>query len=295
MMNPMNVFKSNKEKGSLTGLCALALLFLLVPGALSAGEVKFAALPPGSLPFRTGEVLTYDISWSNIVTAGTAVMQVKSEPLPNGKKALRFIAATRSAGLVEKFYKVRDTIESVFDPTIMQSLSITSNISHGKKKRRQTVVFDHGNRTAVSRLNDDPPETLAIPDPVQDAMSSLYYLRTKKNLTIGKVTNIPVHDSGKNWSVEIVTLGKEKITTPLGEFNTIKVKTFPKYEGVFMNKGEIFIWLTDDDRRIPVLMKSTISIGSIMTTLTGVKLDENTPAEKLAPLPDKEATPSGGI
>ena len=41
-----------------------------------------------------------------------------------------------------------------------------------------------------------------------------------------------------------------------------------------MNKGEIFIWLTDDSRKIPVLMKSTISIGSIMTTLTDMKLGE---------------------
>ncbi len=51
--------------------------------------------------------------------------------------------------------------------------------------------------------------------------------------------------SGKNWSVEVQTLGREKVTTPAGEFATIKVRTFPKYEGVFMNKGEIFIWLTD--------------------------------------------------
>jgi hypothetical protein len=41
-----------------------------------------------------------------------------------------------------------------------------------------------------------------------------------------------------------------------------------------MNKGEIFIWLTDDIRKIPVLMKSTISIGSIVTTLTDMKLGE---------------------
>ena len=56
--------------------------------------------------------------------------------------------------------------------------------------------------------------------------------------------------------------------TPAGKFATIKVRTFPKYEGVFMNKGEIFIWLTDDKRKIPVLMKSTIAIGSIVSTLT---------------------------
>ena len=56
--------------------------------------------------------------------------------------------------------------------------------------------------------------------------------------------------------------------TPAGEFATIKVSAFPKYEGVFMNKGEIFVRLTDNSRRVPVLMKSTISIGSSVSTLT---------------------------
>jgi Protein of unknown function (DUF3108) len=58
------------------------------------------------------------------------------------------------------------------------------------------------------------------------------------------------------------------VKTPAGKFATIKVRIFPKYEGVFMNKGEIFIWLTDDSRKVPVLMKSTIAIGSIVSTLT---------------------------
>jgi len=69
-------------------------------------------------------------------------------------------------------------------------------------------------------------------------------------------------------------LARERIKTPVGEFDTIKVKTYPKYEGVFMHKGEIFIWLTDDSRRVPVLMKSTITIGSIVATLTEMKLGD---------------------
>ena len=120
-------------------------------------------------------------------------------------------------------------------------------------------------------MNDDPPETFTIPDQTQDALSSLYYLRTLDDFTVNKTIIIQVHDGGKNWSVEVQTLGREKVTTPAGEFATIKVRTFPKYEGVFMNKGEIFIWLTDDSRKIPVLMKSTIAIGSIVSTLTKIE------------------------
>jgi hypothetical protein len=110
-----------------------------------------------------------------------------------------------------------------------------------------------------------------VPERVQDALSSLYYLRTRSDLIVGKPIVVDVHDSGKTWAVEIQTLGREKITTPAGEFDTVKIITPPRYEGVFMNRGEITIWLTNDARRVPVLMKSTISIGSIVATLTEIE------------------------
>jgi hypothetical protein len=250
---------------------SLALGLLFFPVTSIAEKRKTPVEAPPLEAFKPGETLTYEISWSEFITAGTAVMEVKGGLPPNGKRILRFIATTHSAGLVDKFYRVNDRLESVFDPEMMQSVSFSLNESHGKKKRRRELVFDQAHKTVISRINDNPPETLAILDQTQDALSSLYYLRTREDFIVGKAIVIPVHDSGKNWSVEVQTLGREKVKTPAGEFATIKVKTFPKYEGVFMNKGEIFVWLTDDRRKIPVLMKSTISIGSIVSTLTKIE------------------------
>ena len=275
MMNATNAFRRTGLMGRPAALCLLALGLLLHPGEFRAEEQTAVSIRPRSEALRPGEKLTYDISWSNIVTAGTATMEVKEGTQSDGKQVLRFIVTTHSAGLVDKFYPVNDRLESVFDPGIMQSLTFSLNESHGKKKRRRELVFDHVNKTVISTLNDDPPEVLTIPDQTQDALSSIYYLRTRDDFIVGRPIIIPVHDSGKNWSVEVQTLGREKVKTPAGEFATIKVRTFPKYEGVFMNKGEIFIWLTDDSRRVPVLMKSTISIGSIVSTLTRMEPGED--------------------
>jgi len=277
MMETINLlrgFHACRRFWHVTALCFLTLGLMLVSPAFSAEVRKTAVTPRSILAFKPGEKLTYEISWSNIVTAGTAILEVNEEKLSNGRAVYKFIATSRSVGVVDKVYPVNDRIESIFDPQITQSLSFNLNESHGKRKRRRVLVFDHAGRTVVSTLNNDQPQTFTIPDPVQDALSSLFYLRTLEDFANGKIHVVAVHDSGKNWSVEVQTLGREKVKTPAGEFNTIKVKTFPKYEGVFMNKGEIFIWLTDDIRKIPVLMKSTISIGSIMTTLTDMKLGE---------------------
>jgi len=273
-MNLQGVFQARRRLGYVIALCFLTLGLMLVPRVFSAEVRTTAAIPHRIQAFKPGEKLTYEISWSNIVTAGTAVLEVNEEKLPNGRIACKFIATSRSVGVVDKVYPVNDRVQSIFDPQIMQSLSFNLSESHGKRKRRRGLVFDHAGRTVVSTLNNDPPQTFTIPDPIQDALSSLFYLRTMDDFTIGKIHVIAVHDSGRNWSVEVQTLGREKVKTPAGKFNTIKVKTFPKYEGVFMNKGEIFIWLTDDGRKIPVLMKSTIAIGSIMTTMTDMKQGE---------------------
>ena len=221
--------------------------------------------------FQPGEKLTYDVSWSRVVSAGTAVMEVKEETLMNGKAALKFIVTGRSAGLVDKIFPVYDTVESVFDPSIMESLSYSLRQSHGKRKVRRELFFDHARKKAVSTLNDDAPVNTDIPDQVQDALSSLYYLRTVEDFSVGKVITVNVFAGEKNWSIEVHTLGREKVRTPAGEFAAIKVKTHPKYEGVFLNKGEVFIWLTDDNRKVPVLMKSTITVGSFVFTLTDMR------------------------
>ena len=275
MMNAMNAFRRLRRMGRTVVLCSLALGPLFFPGAIRAEEQTAASIQPKIEALEPGEILTYDITWSNIITAGTATTEIKEETLADGKQVLLFIVTTHSAGLVDTFYRVNDRLESVFDPGIMQSLKFSLNENHGKKKRRRELVFDHVNKTVTSTLNEDPPETMIIPDQVQDALSSLYYLRTRDDFIVGKPIIIQVYDSGKNWSVEVHTLGREKVTTPAGEFATIKVRTFPKYEGVFMNKGEIFIWLTDDSRKTPVLMKSTIAIGSIVSTLTKMELDKD--------------------
>ncbi len=260
--------------------CALLVLFpvlMLVSRSFGANEQVISTMPPGIQALHPGERLVYDVSWSNIITAGISTMEVKDATMPDGSVNIRFVVTGRSVGLVDAVFPVDDTVQSVFNPKIMQSVSYSLRESFGKKKRLRVVEFDHARKTAVSKLNEDPPENLTIPDEVQDGLSALYYLRMQDDFTIGKHFDINVLDSGKIWSVEIYTLSREKVTTPAGKFDTIKVKTYPKYKGTFQNKGEVFIWLTDDSRKIPVLMKSKLAFGSFVFTLTNIKISDESP------------------
>jgi len=267
-MNLPNVFRRFRGKACPTALCLLAFALVVISGTLNAEEGTTSSLLPHIQAFRPGETLTYDVSWSNIVKAGTAVMEVKQETTPDHRELLRFIVTSHTIGILGKLYPLGDTIQSVFDPQIMQSLSYSLKAIHGEKIRRRELVFDHEQKTVVSKVNDDPPETMTIPDQVQDSLSALYYLRTREDLAGGNSITFAICDRGETWPVEVQALGKEKVKTRIGEFSTIKVKA---QRGIFMSDGEIFIWLTDDSRKIPVLIKSTVSIGSLEFRLTDMK------------------------
>ncbi|MBI5756229.1 MAG: DUF3108 domain-containing protein, partial [Nitrospirae bacterium] len=58
---------------------------------------------------------------------------------------------------------------------------------------------------------------------------------------------------------------------PVGVFNTIQIKPILKFEGIFQRKGDVYIWLTDDNRKMPVKMRSKILIGSISADLVEYK------------------------
>lgn len=275
-MKYWNFFLFSEDMRRFAFGCSLAIILLLLSGTVTAVESPAASPARSHYPFNPGERLTYSVSWSKVISAGTAVMEVKKEKSESGREVFRFISTARTTGMVDSVYPVRDTVQSVFDLRTMESLSYSLDQSHGKRKKQRELVFDH-EAGLVSFTDNGRKETIAITRQTQDALSSLYYLRTKHDFVVGTPIVFEIHDSGKNWSVEVHVLGREKLKTPLGEFNTIKVKTYPKYEGVFMHKGEIFIWLTDDDRKVPLLMKSTITIGSIVSTLTEMKLGDEAP------------------
>lgn len=245
--------------------CVVLGVVLLSAHAPFAGQINNVRTVNHA--FQTGERLAYTVSWSDFIRAGKAAMEVRAEKTPEGRDVFRVVSTARSAGLVKVFYTVRDTVQSTIDAEELYSLSYSIDQRHGHRTKQRQLFFDQ-ERQIVRSVSNGVEETYDVSPRIQDALSSLYYLRTRDDLAPGTSLHIDVFDGGKNWAVEVKTMGREKLDTILGKVDTIKVMTYPRYEGVFQHKGEIEIWFTDDARRIPVLMRSKISIGSIVATLT---------------------------
>ena len=213
---------------------------------------------------KVPEKFIYNVYWAGI-RAGSASLELKDTP-----EGLTITSRAVSAEFISLFYKVEDLAQSILYPNGYPSLYVLK-IQEGRHKRDKATFFNMrpDNETQHIIYNnklDNEIVEFNFEQPAFDPLSGLFEIR-KHQLEVGRSEFITVFDSKKLWNVEVQVLRKERITTPVGKFNTIVIKPILQSEGIFMKKGDIHIWLTDDEKKIPVMIKSKVKIGSFVAKL----------------------------
>lgn len=222
-------------------------------------------IPAVEHPFSTGEQLKFSVSYG-VIGAGTAWLEVPEVRQYDGHEVFTLVARAESNGFVSTFYKVRNRIESYWDRTGRFSRRYYEKRREGGYKVQREIEFDPERREA--RYSDG--NVFPIPPHVQDALSSFYYTRYQA-LPLGGSIVFDYHASRRSQPLQVKVLGRERVKTPAGTFDTIAIEPILKAGGIFKNKGRLVIWITDDERRMPVRMRSAVTIGSISVTLQQYK------------------------
>ncbi len=217
--------------------------------------------------FGTHEKLVFDLTWTGI-KAGTATQEITTD----GNET-RIVSIARSADWISVFFPVEDRIETVLTGNSPSRIGLPTlyhlKIREGNHRRDKEVRFEHAKGVAhyKDNLNGDR-RVIPISPSTIDTLSSFYFVRTLK-MEVGKSIFLTILDNMKVWNVEVQVLRKEKIKTKLGSFDTIVIKPLMQSEGIMDRKGDMYIWLTDDHRLLPVKMKTKVKVGSITATLVG--------------------------
>jgi hypothetical protein len=253
--------EGKKKRGCSYGLTKI-LIFLLLLCALIVSARPGAAVAGFQIP----EKFVYDLTWAGI-KAGTASLEII-----NKGDTVKIISTARSASWVSVFYTVEDKIVSTLleNPAFSQiGLPITYQVKlrEGRHKRDKEVIFDRARNKAqyINHLKNEKRE-YEVPPGVFDPISGFYHLRSVP-LKVGEPVSVTIFDSKKVWDVEVQVLRRERITLPIGTFDTVVVKPVLQSEGIFFRKGDVFIWLTDDAKHIPVKVQTKVAIGHINATL----------------------------
>ena len=259
------------------------------PGAapapvIAAAKVVVKAPPPGEAKrykwskvanhaFTVGEKLTFAVQYGNI-TAGYAIMSIPEVVAEAGRPVYHLVAIARTHPFFEHIFKVQDRIESYIDVDYLFPWRYEKHLHEGGHIADAQYAYDQ--RTGFMR---EPAKGKDEPMPIgsQDVLSCFYYFRTM-DMTVGSEQSIRVSaDDMKNYELKVNILRKERVSSLAGDFDCVVVQPHLTFQGVFQQKGEVFIWITDDERRIPVKVQSKIAIGSININLQDAEWVESTP------------------
>lgn len=245
---------------------AWLVLACLILGAVggSASWVE-AGEPSSARSFQVGEELTYEISWL-FITAGTAVMAVSDAGSDGDRPLAKLLTTAQSRPAITKFFPVDNRVESIVDPATLLPEHLIFKRREGKKKEDIEYIF-HQKEGTVTAVKNGATEIQEMPPGTQDVISCLYFARSELLLQPGSSLTMNVYHDKKNRKLDVQVEEIETVSGPWGEVEAARVLVIMPFQGLFLNKGNIRVWFTNDDRRIPVRMKAKVVIGSIVADL----------------------------
>ena len=259
----------------------LGLALACLAGAqLVSGQAARKPAPPTSkpraevrVPFRAGEVLTYDVSYSTYVTAGTVTLNVQSKRPSYNSLAYYVVAEARPTPLMSKLYTLYYKADVLVDVYTLLPQRAGVYSEEGQRHQMKVTTFNNAARKATFEnvTAKNGKRDLTVPPFTQDALSAIYVIRALP-LKVGSRETIPVSTGGRAYRAQVSVEGAEAIKTPAGPFQTFRIRTTLSDEAGRPTGRPIHLWISDTPGRVPVKLQSELAVGSFLLTLTQARL-----------------------
>jgi Protein of unknown function (DUF3108) len=243
-------------------------VFCVVALAAAAHGQELAPLPPPrpGFTFPLKQTLTYSVDW-RVFSAGTAVLHFEAI----GDRE-RVTATADTSGAINLLFHVSDRFQSTFDRAKGCSYEFDKQTVEGRRQLNSTLHIDYArSKSILDEKNLAKNLTKHVEMPISgcltDLLTGVFYAGSQP-LEVGQSFILPLVDAMHSVPVTMKVEAREEIKTPLGTFHTIRVQPTAA-AGVVKNRGNIWIWYTDDDRHIPVQMRARLFWGTITFHLTG--------------------------
>jgi hypothetical protein len=251
------------------GLITLAALVPSVSAQRAVPRSRTAVPRDSAVPFKVGETLTFDVSWSSFMAAGTAVATVRERrAAANDTAAYYIVAEGKPLPLISRLYTLYYKMDTLLDTATLLPQQMSLYSEEGRRQRLGTTRFDREARRAFFELSGEPPikANVAVPAQALDGLSMLYAVRAR-TLTPGATISFPILDEGSLYTVSMQTSAAERVRVPLGDLTAWKL-TVKIVDSQGQSIGDnIGVWISNDARRLPVKMQADLPVGTFMLAL----------------------------
>jgi hypothetical protein len=213
--------------------------------------------------FGTGERLIFDVNYG-FVTAGEAVLAIKSIDTISSRPCYRVEFTVKSLPSFSWIYRVEDLYLTFIDEQTIAPWRFEQHIREGNFHKDFVAEFDQHRNVARAEGKE-----YAAPPYVHDILSAFYFVRTIdfSGKNAGDIITMSNFYSDTTYELGVKVLGRQDLDIEAGSFHTIVIEPLVKEGGLFKSEGRIVIWLTDDERKMPVRVNTKVIIGSIDTEL----------------------------
>lgn len=226
----------------------------------------FAQKPDDTLmaaPYKNGEMFVYDLKYG-FITGGQAILETRETSFEE-KNVFHLKGTFVTTGLADKIYSVKDIFESYMDKNTSLPYFAIRNVKEGSYKYYNEVKYNQDSNSVVSLKkgwSKVPPKTL-------DILSAFWYIR---RVDFSKVKQndrmkILTYFDDRLFPMELIYLGKEKVDTKWGEIRCLKFAPIVEPGRVFKSKNALYVWFSDDENRVPVLISMGMMVGHVYIEL----------------------------
>jgi hypothetical protein len=241
------------------------------------GEATLAATsaPRGApVPFAVGEVLQYDLAWS-FLNAGTMRLAVEGVEQVGDRDAYLLSFQARTNRTISTFYSLENLLRSWMDVERLHSLRFVKESVEKGKQRDRSYRLDQERHV---RIDEETGEEEPMPAGAQDDASIFYFMRLLPLADGKRFTLNNLMDPDDN-PMKVSVLGKESVRVPAGTFDAWVLRLDVDTDsGAFSQGGELTVWMTRDERRLPVKLESKLPVGTFTASLREYRPGSRTPA-----------------
>jgi hypothetical protein len=241
----------------------LFILFALGVNAAFSQELRDIADPV----FKAGEQLSYRFRYG-FITGAEGTLKVEDGEKIDGHPTYHITADGKTAGTFDFFYKVRNRYESYVDRTTLLPYLYLENRREGSWKHTDKVKFSQSEGKIVAGKG-----TFMTKGKTFDFVSAYYFARGLdiSKIKIGDKFELPYFLDDGVYTLSITYSGKEVINSAIGKFNCLKFNPTIIAGRVFKKDSKLYLWITDDNNRIPVKANVGLIVGSVTMELTDAK------------------------
>ncbi|MCK9584028.1 MAG: DUF3108 domain-containing protein [Candidatus Cloacimonetes bacterium] len=219
--------------------------------------------------FMDGEKLTFKIKYG-IISAAEATLEARTS-VYQGTPVWYLSTNAKTYSFFDKLFRVRDRVESWWDKESHLPHKFAKNLQEGNYRQHRVHIYDHSKAKTTyqrwsykqARFNNSEME---MPGDSQDILSAFYTVRNQ-DLQVGKSVRLNITADGRNMPTEVMIHRKEKLKCIFGEVECLVIEPKLRGEALFKQTGNIYIWVTNDQYKIPVKLESKVSFGSFVAVL----------------------------